>query len=73
MRSSELYPNSRVRIEFIDFLGEWQTLHETQLQFVSRHKQMILAGQSIVENAAAFRVIGIDTGKVLDRWYSDVS
>ena len=72
MRNSELYPNSRVRIEFIDFLGEWQTLNETQLQFVPRHKERILAGQSSAENAAAFRVIGIDTGKVLDRWYSDV-
>lgn len=71
LRNSELYPNSRVRIEFIDFLGEWQALNETQLQFVPRHKERILAGQSSAENAAAFRVIGIDTGKVLDRWYSD--
>ena len=69
MRSSKLYRNTSVRIEFIDILGEWQTLNETQLQFVPRHKERILARRSSVENTVAFRVIEIDTGKVLDRWY----
>lgn len=73
MRGTALYPNNRVRIEFIDILGQWQTLNETQLQFVSCHKERILANRSSAQNAVAFRVIEIDTGKVLGRWYSDES
>lgn len=61
----------RVRIQYIDLLGHWRTLSDTQLRFLPLHKTRLRAGQSSVGSPPGFRVIDAETSAVLDKWYSE--